>query len=110
MNADYYVDPVMYTSFFILWILMGAHFSNHIFFSCLWEHQITHPAVYAILLFELSKVQISRNLCYFTLCLQVELNEGPLDQFTHEMEPFLRKQGMPVRLNKGLHFFHVSLW
>lgn len=37
---------------------------------------------------------------------QVELKEGPLDQFTHEMEPFLRKQGMPVRLNKGivLHF------
>lgn len=32
---------------------------------------------------------------------QVELKEGPLDQFTHEMEPFLRKQGMPVRLNKG---------
>lgn len=32
----------------------------------------------------------------------VELNEGPLEQFTHEMEPFLRKQGMPVRLNKGV--------
>lgn len=32
----------------------------------------------------------------------MELKEGPLDQFTHEMEPFLRKQGMPVRLNKGL--------
>ncbi|XP_013596518.1 PREDICTED: mRNA turnover protein 4 homolog isoform X2 [Brassica oleracea var. oleracea] len=30
----------------------------------------------------------------------VELKEGPLEQFTHEMEPFLRKQGMPVRLNK----------
>ncbi|KAA3480147.1 mRNA turnover protein 4-like protein [Gossypium australe] len=33
---------------------------------------------------------------------KVELLEGPLDQFTHEMEPFLRKQGMPVRLNKGV--------
>ncbi|XP_027163210.1 mRNA turnover protein 4 homolog [Coffea eugenioides] len=33
---------------------------------------------------------------------KVELNEGPLDQFTHEMEPFLRKQNMPVRLNKGV--------
>ena len=33
--------------------------------------------------------------------MQVELNEGPLDQFTHDMEPYLRKQGMPVRLNKG---------
>ncbi|KAH6813528.1 Ribosomal protein L10 family protein [Perilla frutescens var. frutescens] len=33
---------------------------------------------------------------------KVELNEGPLDQFTHEMGPFLRKQGMPVRLNKGV--------
>ncbi|XP_027367602.1 mRNA turnover protein 4 homolog [Abrus precatorius] len=32
----------------------------------------------------------------------VDLKEGPLDQFTHEMEPFLRKQGMPVRLNKGV--------
>ncbi|XP_058191837.1 uncharacterized protein LOC131308827 [Rhododendron vialii] len=33
---------------------------------------------------------------------KVELNEGPLDQFTHEMEPLLRKLGMPVRLNKGV--------
>ncbi|KAL0293744.1 UNVERIFIED_CONTAM: turnover protein 4 [Sesamum calycinum] len=33
---------------------------------------------------------------------KVELKAGPLDQFTHEMEPFLRKQGMPVRLNKGI--------
>lgn len=32
----------------------------------------------------------------------VELKEGPLEQFTHDMEPFLRKQGMPVRLNKGV--------
>lgn len=37
-----------------------------------------------------------------TLDVQVELKEGPLEQFTHEMEPFLRKQGMPVRLNKGV--------
>lgn len=33
---------------------------------------------------------------------KVELKEGPLDQFTHETEPFLRKQNMPVRLNKGV--------
>uniref|UniRef100_A0A1D1XM22 Ribosome assembly factor mrt4 n=1 Tax=Anthurium amnicola TaxID=1678845 RepID=A0A1D1XM22_9ARAE len=33
---------------------------------------------------------------------KVELKEGALEQFTHEMEPFLRKQGMPVRLNKGI--------
>lgn len=32
----------------------------------------------------------------------VELQEGPLEQFTHDMEPFLRKQGMPVRLNRGV--------
>jgi mRNA turnover protein 4 len=32
----------------------------------------------------------------------IELKEGPLEQFTHDMEPFLRKQGMPVRLNKGV--------
>ncbi|CAN8304180.1 unnamed protein product [Cochlearia groenlandica] len=36
-----------------------------------------------------------------TVVETVELKEGPLEQFTHEMEPFLRKQGMPVRLNKG---------
>ena len=55
----------------------------------------------------------ARSLCTFVLesftypctCLfQVELKEGPLEQFTHEMEPFLRKQGMPVRLNKGFYF------
>lgn len=32
----------------------------------------------------------------------VELKEGPLEQFTHDMEPFLRKQGLPVRLNRGV--------
>lgn len=32
----------------------------------------------------------------------VELNEGPLEQFSHDMEPFLRKQGLPVRLNRGV--------
>eukprot|EP00250_Pteridium_aquilinum_P005509 c15590_g1_i1 orf=122-814(+) len=32
----------------------------------------------------------------------VELKEGPLDQFSHDMEPFLRKQGLPVRLNRGV--------
>ncbi|XP_066354212.1 uncharacterized protein [Miscanthus floridulus] len=33
---------------------------------------------------------------------EVERKEGPLEQFTHGMEPFLRKQGLPVRLNKGV--------
>ncbi|XP_047178649.1 mRNA turnover protein 4 homolog, partial [Vigna umbellata] len=33
---------------------------------------------------------------------KVDLKEGTLEQFTHEMEPFLRKQGMPVRLKKGV--------
>ncbi|XP_047071348.1 mRNA turnover protein 4 homolog [Lolium rigidum] len=32
----------------------------------------------------------------------VELKEGPLEKFSHEMEPFIRKQGLPVRLNKGV--------
>ena len=36
------------------------------------------------------------------LIKQVELNEGPLDQFSHDMEPFLRKQGMPVKLNRAI--------
>ncbi|WZZ16571.1 hypothetical protein YC2023_109660 [Brassica napus] len=49
---------------------------------------------------------VETRACAFTLLivfekLGVELKEGPLEQFTHEMEPFLRKQGMPVRLNKG---------
>ncbi|XP_022969955.1 mRNA turnover protein 4 homolog [Cucurbita maxima] len=33
---------------------------------------------------------------------KVELKEGPLEQFSHEMEPSLRKLGLPVRLNKGV--------
>ena len=43
---------------------------------------------------------------------QVELKEGPLEQFTHEMEPFLRKQGLPVRLNKGLQspLHYTNAW
>ena len=40
------------------------------------------------------------NASYFIK--QVELNEGPLDQFSHDMEPFLRIQGLPVRLNRGI--------
>eukprot|EP00850_Spirogloea_muscicola_P001257 SM000004S15127 [mRNA] locus=s4:1384075:1386859:- [translate_table: standard] len=32
----------------------------------------------------------------------VELKEGPLEQFSHDMEALLRKHGMPVRLNKGV--------
>eukprot|EP00244_Chara_vulgaris_P012559 TRINITY_DN668_c0_g1_i2.p1 TRINITY_DN668_c0_g1~~TRINITY_DN668_c0_g1_i2.p1 ORF type:complete len:227 (+),score=39.25 TRINITY_DN668_c0_g1_i2:293-973(+) len=32
----------------------------------------------------------------------VELEEGPLHQFPHDLEPFLRKQGMPTRLNRGV--------
>jgi mRNA turnover protein 4 len=38
----------------------------------------------------------------YSFSWQVELQEGPLEQFTHDMEPFLRKQGMPVRLNRGV--------
>ncbi|KAJ0078403.1 hypothetical protein Patl1_36877 [Pistacia atlantica] len=30
----------------------------------------------------------------------MELSSGPPEQFTREMEPLLRKQGMPVQLNK----------
>lgn len=33
--------------------------------------------------------------------VQVELAEGPLEMFTHDQEPFLRKQGMPTKLNRG---------
>jgi hypothetical protein len=42
------------------------------------------------------------NSIYTFTMFQVELKEGPLEQFSHEMEPFIRKQGLPVRLNKGL--------
>ena len=46
---------------------------------------------------------VSRIICFTKFTMpQVELKEGPLEQFTHEMEPFLRKQGLPVRLNRGL--------
>ncbi|KAK6916027.1 60S ribosomal protein L10P, insertion domain, partial [Dillenia turbinata] len=34
--------------------------------------------------------------------LRKRWNEGPLEHFTYEMQPFLRKQGMPVLLNKGV--------
>jgi len=32
----------------------------------------------------------------------VELDEGPLTQFSHAIEPHLRKLGLPVSLKKGL--------
>jgi len=32
----------------------------------------------------------------------VELEEGPLDGFPHNMEPYLRKLGLPTRLNNGV--------
>ena len=31
----------------------------------------------------------------------VELEEGPLNQFSHSIEPHLRKLGLPVTLKKG---------
>ena len=31
----------------------------------------------------------------------VDLDEGPLTQFSHAMEPHLRKLGLPVALKKG---------
>ncbi|KAL5724376.1 hypothetical protein ACHQM5_007647 [Ranunculus cassubicifolius] len=37
-----------------------------------------------------------------TVTEKVVLKEGYLKQITYEMEPFLRKQGMPVRLNRGV--------
>lgn len=40
----------------------------------------------------------------YLINFKVEVKEGPLD-FTHEMEPFLRQQGMPVRLNQGVNDF-----
>lgn len=32
----------------------------------------------------------------------VELEEGPLEEFTHSIEPHLRSLGMPVKLTKGV--------
>ncbi|XP_028112324.1 mRNA turnover protein 4 homolog [Camellia sinensis] len=49
-----------------------------------------------------SYIPTPKNCTYIILIFQVELQEGPLDQFTYEMKPFLHKQRMPVRLNKGL--------
>lgn len=31
----------------------------------------------------------------------VELKEGPLKEFSHTQEPYLRKLGMPVKLDRG---------
>lgn len=41
---------------------------------------------------------------------KVELKQGPLSEFTQEMEPFLRKQGMPVCLNKGQIISVILNW
>ncbi|KAG6531638.1 hypothetical protein ZIOFF_005454 [Zingiber officinale] len=49
--------------------------------------------------------QINQIASLLSICesvFKVDLKEGPLEQFTHEMEPYLRKQGVPVRLNKGI--------
>ncbi|KAH0925933.1 hypothetical protein HID58_018189, partial [Brassica napus] len=40
------------------------------------------------------------NCIHLSPAFHVELKGGLLERFTHEMEPFLRKQGMHVRLNK----------
>jgi mRNA turnover protein 4 len=32
----------------------------------------------------------------------IDLPEGPLQNFSHSLEPFLRKLGMPTKLNKGV--------
>ena len=37
----------------------------------------------------------------------VELDEGPLHQFSHSIEPHLRKLGLPVTLKKGGHQAYV---
>lgn len=35
----------------------------------------------------------------------VTLQKGPLKQFPHNMEPYLRQLGLPTKLDKGGHFF-----
>jgi len=35
----------------------------------------------------------------------IELKPGPLNQFSHAMEPYLRQLGMPTKLDRGLHTF-----
>ncbi|KAG5397189.1 hypothetical protein IGI04_019003 [Brassica rapa subsp. trilocularis] len=40
---------------------------------------------------------------------EVELKGGLLERFTHEMEPFLRKQGMHVRLNKRYNLILIVI-
>eukprot|EP00958_Prasinococcus_capsulatus_P025172 scaffold4129_cov390-Prasinococcus_capsulatus_cf.AAC.1 len=32
----------------------------------------------------------------------IEYPQGPLEQFSHDMEPSLRKEGLPCKLNKGV--------
>ena len=38
----------------------------------------------------------------FTALHEVTLEEGPLNQFPHNMEPQLRKLGLPTALKKGI--------
>jgi len=38
----------------------------------------------------------------FKATTTIKLNEGPLKQFPHSIEPYLRKLGMPTKLDKGV--------
>mmetsp|Transcript_4168 Transcript_4168/g.6761 ORF Transcript_4168/g.6761 Transcript_4168/m.6761 type:complete len:232 (+) Transcript_4168:16-711(+) len=38
----------------------------------------------------------------FVATQEISFDEGPLPQFVHTMEPYLRKLGMPVKLNRGV--------
>lgn len=38
----------------------------------------------------------------FKVDTTVQLKEGPLKQFSHAIEPYLRQLGMPTKLDKGM--------
>lgn len=40
--------------------------------------------------------------------MAVTLDEGPLDQFPHSMEPQLRQLGLPTALKKGKPLLHIK--
>lgn len=42
----------------------------------------------------------------FKVNQSIVLNEGPLKQFSHAIEPYLRQLGLPTKLEKGKFYIH----
>lgn len=42
----------------------------------------------------------------FKVSESITLPEGPLEQFPHSIEPYLRQLGLPTKLDRGKHLKH----